>query len=60
MSPCLPRKSFHHTALLRVGQYGNATYKGIIGEAIPLYAGAYPASASGILYSQVAGNKGEL
>ena len=37
-----------------------ATYKGIIGEAFPLDAGAYPTSASRVLYSKVAGNKGKL
>jgi hypothetical protein len=59
----LPRNSSLHAAMLRrtgSSQDGNATYKGIIGEAFPLDAGAYPTSASRILHSKVAGNQGKL
>ena len=44
----------------RSRQDGKATYKVIIGEAFPLDAGAHPTSASGVLYTKVAGNQGKL
>ena len=52
--PCRNASSY------RSSQDRNATYKGIIGEAFPLDAGAYPTSASRILHSKVAGNQGKL
>lgn len=62
LSRLLHNSSLHAAMLRRIGQSqdGNATYKGIIGEAFPLDAGAYPTSASRILHSKVAGNKGKL